>query len=1368
MTNPLARVVTRLDGTIARRIVSRRRWDRAVAAGLCLLAACGLCVRAQAVDGAAAPRAPEPVFTLDFENGFTAAKAAGDPKPTNENLPELVDGVAGKGARFPEGKVLRYLAPGNLSMVRGSISVWVQSDESYLMDKWIYLFGTEAPKGPGELPFCLWSVGTHGLRYDIRDRPNMDMISHLRPALDWRPGEWHHVVLLWDNAASAASYVDGLPATYNKTSDSGKAFLPIQWNIPEPPAFLLGALDAKGRMAWCGALDEVRIFDRPLTVAEVRAEFARIRQFSIRTKVLDPYLYAGTTETCRVAFDNLRAAPATVHPRYSLKDGAGAEIAAGDAGVVDVKPLERGVAALKLTMAQPGVYTLAIAFADADGLAPFSASVLALPQKEALAGTGKRELVAAVDATTQAPVAESAPSRVVEAAAGKYREAGAGDRDRFAMTFTIAEPHALHVAVFAWPDDKARTMEVLYQPLEGRADYQGQTGVFAGREYPLSGKLQEHVITFWPLCKENAFIFMTAERGAPAAVQGFKVYRLPEGLAATPVQPFVGSVPARSIGMYYEDPVLPMNFGRAAAAPGASMEAFPGFQTTVDRMLDYLQSFGQDTLRYPIAWYGGPLYGSDVEQITLASRPHPYNYPQYLAKRLQARGMKFNGWLHLHQLSSLIPYCLIDEARVLAGEETVLDMRADGHLFYGGWHHKDPAYNPIDPRVQAAVTAVVAEIAERFGGEPAFEGVTLNIVECSILAFGSIQAGYNDVNLKRFQDESGVRIPVDPTDKDRFAKSAQWLLANAREPWIAWRCRKIHDYYKDLAGVLRAKRPDLKLGVSLYVYPVYYGQSPQPVDYLTSQRHALDWYREQGIDPALYINDTDIELIRHTDVRQRVTRGWRGDLMDVEDLRTASLAPEIVAPYRQLPAVALNLHDVYWECDIGSRQPLKGIKEHGWRVSQLNPNTFFSLERYACGMDGLDPVSIAKGGFVVGLNGMEPYLARYAQAFRALPAVRFDDIDGVSDPVRARQKVVDGKNYIYLQNRLPVPVEATVALKGGGEVADLVAGAPVTREQDAFRVTLEPYQLYAYRSAGAEPVVMGADTRLPEGFAPQLSDALDEAARKFETLKATGVSLNDMEPYLKYAGECRAAKRYARLYFLLQESWCANLARMTSDPNLPAFLQAPPGYLQGVQTVRTLRAVKAGGPVQVDATFDEPAWARAPESAAMSNFLAVRGAVLAKPATEAMNVRLLYDDKNLYVGVHCKDSAPAKIVVKAGLRDAPVWANDDAVEVFVRSPAMGDKGHAQLAVNAGGSRTDLLGGNLGWNAEWQAAAAVVADGWVAEIAIPFDVLAKGATAASGWTLNIARTQRDLPKSAMVATQGDEWKCEALFARIEFE
>jgi hypothetical protein len=167
----------------------------------------------------------------------------------------------------------------------------------------------------------------------------------------------------------------------------------------------------------------------------------------------------------------------------------------------------------------------------------------------------------------------------------------------------------------------------------------------------------------------------------------------------------------------------------------------------------------------------------------------------------------------------------------------------------------------------------------------------------------------------------------------------------------------------------------------------------------------------------------------------------------------------------------------------------------------------------------------------------------------------------------------------------------------------------------------------------------------------------------------------------------------------------------------------------------------------------------------MSDFLKHRGRFLARPAELAMAVRLLCDEETLNVGVTCADPEPAAIRIRSGVRDGALWSDDDAVEIFLRSPALGASGHAQIVVNAGGSRTDLFSGRLGWNAEWQAASKVTAKGWQTEVAIPFASLKEGLDASSGWTFNIARTRRHHPKSALTGDAEGEWKCENRFAGI---
>ncbi|HNX34305.1 MAG TPA: Beta-galactosidase C-terminal domain [Kiritimatiellia bacterium] len=1080
----------------------------------------------------------ETLFHLTFDDGFAAAAARGAKEPTNANRPALVPGVSGRAAQFGPRQSLRYLEDKNLRKECGALSVWVQTPvDGNDAKEWLHIFREEGPNKAGANALWLWLFPQHGLRWDPRDKEDSHVL--LAVSSTWKKGEWHHVIACWDALRGTAVYVDGKLRSFGSAGDSGKKFIPISWDPVAYSAFIVGADAVEGHRPWQGAIDEFKIFSRPLTDEEARAEYGRFCTVPVEVIVLDPYLWAGEKETLTLSFDNLKGAPAQMRAQYTVRDAADNAVAQGDLGSLAMVADKRLHLPLKLSLPKKGAYTLTVTVKAGDDARDFVSQMYALDRAEP-AQDAKRALVsvAEIDAAALPSVVESAPSRVVDSPLGKYREAGVGRNDRFALTFQVAEPHAPHVAVVTYPDDKPRTMEVMLQPLDVRHDYQAQTGVFTGDEYPLSQAMQEQKIVFWPQGTNMSFVFMTVEKDRPAAVKSLKVYKLDGGFPRLAVKPFAGSVPAREIGLYHEDPVFADCYGSLPGNP--DMHFFPQFETVIDRMLDYHQSFGMSTVHYPVSWYHGPLFGSEAEPLTdFGGRPHPDGFPKYLLRRLAARGMTFNAWLHLHQIDSLLPYTITDDDRVRAGEETVINMRFDNRLFYRAWHGRDPVYNPLDPHVQAAVKRQFAEFVDRYGGEPALTGVTLNTVRHSLFAFGSLDSGYNDVNLARFQKETGIKIPVDGKDRFRFAKSYQWLMANAQDPWIQWRCRQLHDYYKELAGLLRAKRPDLTLGVVIFAAE----SAKATADYLNPAKRVLQEAREQGLDPALYVNDPEI-VFRYSmvpaDLRWRRAHGATGS--DVYDTRTVDSAPEMVAPLALTPSASVNMHDRYFEDAVARTAPLKGLsakaQECDWRVSALNGNTVHGLENHVFALNNLDALTITKGGFLVGTFGIEDKVGRFAKAFRALPAVKFEDVPGLADPVRVRQKSVDGANYVYVLNRLPYPVEAALAFSGA-EAVDLVNGEKSSGGKLSLK--LRPYDLRVFRQADAGGRVTGGAATVGQDVVDGLAKQVAAADAALRDTSAKGGDLAAVKPYLAKAKACLADKEYARLHFLLQEAWAYKL-----------------------------------------------------------------------------------------------------------------------------------------------------------------------------------------------------------------------------------
>jgi hypothetical protein len=151
----------------------------------------------------------------------------------------------------------------------------------------------------------------------------------------------------------------------------------------------------------------------------------------------------------------------------------------------------------------------------------------------------------------------------------------------------------------------------------------------------------------------------------------------------------------------------------------------------------------------------------------------------------------------------------------------------------------------------------------------------------------------------------------------------------------------------------------------------------------------------------------------------------------------------------------------------------------------------------------------------------------------------------------------------------------------------------------------------------------------------------------------------------------------------------------------------------------------------IDADLGDPAWAAAQ---ALTPFWILGRPTAARQQTVA---RLTWDDLALYVSVHCLDAKPDSILSVVRQRDGEVY-RDAAVELFLQPP--GER-YYHLAVNSIGTQYDEIGANAptGWNPDWESRARVVADGWVAEVRIPFASLGVATPAAGDvWRLNVCR------------------------------
>jgi len=647
----------------------------------------------------------------------------------------------------------------------------------------------------------------------------------------------------------------------------------------------------------------------------------------------------------------------------------------------------------------------------------------------------------------------------------RYLEAGTNRNDRFAVRFTLPDASPLYCFEWDYPDDKLRTADIIVQPSSGpKNNYELQAGTLTGDEYPNQNRMLTSRCLYWASTQDVSVVFMTAREGAPAAVAQVRLYKvtggLPEAKVRTPAP--VGGW-HRTIGLYYEDPAINYDF----AADGGTM---PGFETLIDRTAAYMKYSGQNLFAYPGVWYHGRI-GGDYNP-----RGHAENFLEAWYTKFDREGLgvmpTFNEQtLTLPEGMSITKKSLSDGSL----HSTCVSIWNTGMPNPGGWHGTPPNFNILHPYTQQVILEEFDALLAQGVGHPAFKGIDLRLAEHCFHWLGSIRAGYNDYMVDAFTQETGIQVPVDRADPLRGKRYAEWLLANARDAWVDWRCRAVARWHKRLAARLAQARPDLRLSLTLLtpMHPAR-GEPFEKPDYIVQLN------KEAGIDAALYADTPNI-IIAQGSRPARFRAGYDRPKSAAE----TTFLREVFntrAYYESLHAANLpwvHLHDHYWESPVGNPtrrsktdKPLEApwFREEPWRVSTLNPASFYAMRPYVLPLRHRDVLGFTRGGFLIGTYGMETYLAPFAQAFRALPAVRFEDLAGSTETVKLRALAHEGKTWFYVVNTGDRPAEFTVSAEAP-EITDLMTGLPATeRNGKDLALLLQPYQLRSFCAAGAAHV----------------------------------------------------------------------------------------------------------------------------------------------------------------------------------------------------------------------------------------------------------------------------------------------------------
>lgn len=172
---------------------------------------------------------------------------------------------------------------------------------------------------------------------------------------------------------------------------------------------------------------------------------------------------------------------------------------------------------------------------------------------------------------------------------------------------------------------------------------------------------------------------------------------------------------------------------------------------------------------------------------------------------------------------------------------------------------------------------------------------------------------------------------------------------------------------------------------------------------------------------------------------------------------------------------------------------------------------------------------------------------------------------------------------------------------------------------------------------------------------------------------------------------------------------------------------------------RAARAARvAAGAIRLDGRLDDAAWSAAEFTSGFTQKDPNEGA----PSLDATEAAFLFDDEALYIGARMPCADPRAIRSTLSRRDD----SGNSERIIVSLDTYGDRRTAySFAVTASGVRIDYyhpfdveFDRDYSFDPVWEAQTAIGADGWTAEMRIPFSQLRFNAAVVQAWGVNMNR------------------------------
>jgi hypothetical protein len=487
--------------------------------------------------------------------------------------------------------------------------------------------------------------------------------------------------------------------------------------------------------------------------------------------------------------------------------------------------------------------------------------------------------------------------------------------------------------------------------------------------------------------------------------------------------------------------------------------------------------------------------------------------------------------------------------------------------------------------------------------------------------------------------------------------------------------------------------------------------------------------------------------------------------------------------------------------------------------STPQPDNSCALEQMTHFLAEFDATNIVHGWWGCPDNGVLAEYRQFYKAFRSIPAVKFFDVPGADDPVKARFYKGKNENFFYLVNRESYPVKISVAITGlsKGELNDTVDGRIValsandgergkstmqgffdwifggSNGKHLLEIEMTAHQVACYKG---EPsmAVKSVDMEAPMSVIDDLRRQLTGLENNIALLKKEGVDTEKAETVLQDAKKLFEDKKYSAVHYQLQSGPAIQMNKNAGDiqgvrakqQDDARFSSADEDFKRKASSQKTYKPSAVTGKMTIDGKLDEEVWRKSPGiwdfflmSIAAKNAGDKKELQLAPlDKKEKTELKICYDTERIYAAFTCFGKPPYKTPPE---KPAGKVYQRESVEILYSPRNNGE--FYKIAVDVSGFIDAVHGavkdGVVNWSAfNWEkpgieAASNINQDSWTVEISVPFASLGMPKAPAPGETMRINAARniywRAVPAYAVLkATSEESIACVNNFNLLQFE